>query len=135
MYDVIDRFLGSRDRDWNADLLNINTRMQQHDEEARAQALKGRPANSKPSLPLSGYVGTYSNPVVGDVQVVSIPGNKLQLSLPPGATFTLTHWAFDTFEVSDDRAPEDRFLLTFQRSADGKISGYSSEEGRSYKRK
>jgi hypothetical protein len=116
-------------------LLAINTRLKQQEKDARAQALKARPANTKPSLPLSGYVGTYSNPVVGDVQVVAIAGVKLQLSLPPGATFTLTHWSFDTFEASDDRAPEDRFLLTFQRGADGKIASYASEEGRTYMRK
>ena len=134
MYDVIDRFLGSRDRDWNADLFKIAEKLQARENEQRTKALKARPANAKPSLPLTEYAGSYTNPVAGEVQVVVKEAGKLALVMQPSGNFTLTHWSFDAFEASDDRAPEERFLITFQRGADGKVSGYNSAENRTYVR-
>lgn len=135
MYDVIDRFLGSRDKDWNADLLKLYGTMQAQEDASRAQALRIRPAKTRPSLPLADYAGTYSEPLVGDTEIVLNSNGTLTLAMRPGATFPLTHWSYDSFEASDSRAPEDRFLLTFMRSADGKITGYETAGGRRYRRR
>ena len=54
--------------------------------------------------------------------------------MQPGATFNLAHWSYDTFEASDTRASEERFLLTFRRGADGRISGFETPGGRVYRR-
>lgn len=135
MYDVIDRFLNSRGKDWNADLLKLYGGLQEEEGAQRAGALRERPAKSRPSLPLADYVGTYADPLVGETQIMLNRNGSLTLAMQPGATFALTHWSYDSFEAGDTRAPEERFLLTFRRGADGRITGYETDGGRIYRRR
>lgn len=135
MYDVVDRFLGSRDKNWNADLLKLYGGLQAEEDTRRAEALRTRPAKTRPSLPIADYAGTYFDPLVGETQIVLGRNGTLTLAMQPGATFTLTHWSYDSFEASDTRAPEERFLITFARSADGRIASYATGGGRVYRRR
>ncbi|HKS59115.1 MAG TPA: serine hydrolase [Steroidobacteraceae bacterium] len=135
MYDVIDRFLHSRGKDWNADMLKLYGGLQEEENKRRAEAMRARPAKTRPSLPLSDYVGTYADPLVGETQVALNRNGGLTLAMQPGATFVLTHWSFESFEAGDTRAPEERFLLTFRRGADGRISGFETATGRVYRRR
>jgi hypothetical protein len=136
MYDVLDRFLDSRGKDWNADLYKVYADLQAQEDAARAQALQARPAKTRPSRPLGDYAGTYSDLLFGDTQIVLDKNGALRLLMPPAASFNLAHWAYDSFEASDTRAPlEDRFVLTFTRGADGKINGYETPSGRRYRRR
>jgi len=82
------------------------------------------------------YAGKYSDPLAGETQIVLGRDGKLTLAMQPNATLELTHWSYDAFEAADTRAPqEDRFLITFVRGADGRITGYESEGGRLYRRR
>lgn len=135
MYDVVDRFLGSRDKDWNADLLKLYGGLYAAADAQRAEAVRKRPAKTRPSLPLADYAGTYFDPLVGETQIVLGGDGKLTLAMQPGATFELTHWSYDSFEASDVRAPQERFLITFARGADGRIASYASAGGRIHRRR
>jgi CubicO group peptidase (beta-lactamase class C family) len=135
MYDVVDRFLGSRDKDWNADLLKLYGGLQSQEDARRTQALRARAVKTRPSLALADYAGTYFDPLVGETQVVLGGDGTLQLAMQPGATFKLSHWSYDSFEASDARAPEERFLITFARAADGRIASYTTAGGRVYRRR
>ena len=136
MYDVIDRFLHSRDKDWNADLFKLYGDLQAKEHTQHAEAMRARPQKTRPSLPLADYAGKYSDPLAGETQIVLGRDGKLTLAMQPNATFELTHWSYDAFEAADTRAPqEDRFLITFVRGADGRITGYESEGGRLYRRR
>jgi CubicO group peptidase (beta-lactamase class C family) len=136
MYDIVDRFLNSPGKDWNADLLQLYGGLQAEENARRAEALRKRPANTRPSLPLADYAGTYSDPLIGDTQIALGSNGSLTLAMQPGATFALSHWSYDSFEASDTRAPEqERFLLTFRRGADGRIVGYETAGGRIYRRR
>jgi hypothetical protein len=134
MYDVVDRFLSSRGKNWNADLLKLYGGLQEEENARRAAAERARPAKTRPSLPLAEYAGTYVDPLVGETQIVLKTNGSLTLAMQPGATFNLAHWSYDTFEASDTRASEERFLLTFRRGADGRISGFETHGGRVYRR-
>jgi hypothetical protein len=136
MYDVVDRFLHSRNKDWNADLLKLYGGLQAEEEARRAEAVRARPQETRPSLPLADYAGSYFDPLVGETQIVLGKDGKLVLAMQPNATFDLGHWSYDSFEARDTRAPqEDRFLITFARGADGRITGYETEGGRLYRRR
>lgn len=135
MYDVVDRFLNSRGKDWNADLLKLYGELRDEENTRRTAALRARPPKTRPSLPLADYAGTYADPLAGETQIVLGGDGALTLAMQPGATFSLTHWSYDSFEASETRAPEDRFLLTFRRGADGRITGYETEAGRIYRRR
>jgi CubicO group peptidase (beta-lactamase class C family) len=133
MYDVIDRFIGARGKDWNGDLLELEAKLAQDARQSADEKRKAR-VSAPPSVRLDAFTGKYSHPLAGDVEVVQRKDGKLAVLMPPDASFTLTHWSYDTFEASDDRAPEETFLLTFQRGTDGKIASYQIENGKQYKR-
>jgi CubicO group peptidase (beta-lactamase class C family) len=135
MYDVIDRFLGTRNRDWNAELHKVYADLQAEEDKSRAAALQTRAVKTRPSAPLDAFAGTYSNPVVGDVEIAHGKDGTLTLVMKPDAAFTLSHWSYDTFEASDDRAPGDGFLMTFTRGPDGRITGYRTPGGRAFQRR
>jgi len=136
MYDVIDRFLHSRDKDWNADLLKLYGGLQAEEDSRRAAAIRARAQKTQPSLPLADYAGKYFDPLVGETQISASKDGKLALAMQPNATFELTHWSYDSFEAADTRAPEeDHFMITFARGADGRITGYETEGGRRYRRR
>jgi CubicO group peptidase (beta-lactamase class C family) len=136
MYDVIDRFVHSRDKDWNADLLKLYTGLQAEEGARRAEAVRARPQKTRPSLPLADYAGKYFDPLVGETQIVLGKDGKLTLAMQPNASFELAHWSYDSFEARETRAPqEDYFRITFARGADGRITGYETEGGRLYRRR
>ncbi|WP_266160381.1 serine hydrolase [Dyella silvatica] len=82
-----------------------------------------RDKNSKPSLPLSKYAGTYRDPWYGDV-IVSHEGGKLRLRFSKTAQLagTMEPWQHDTFIVRwDDRALNADAFVTYALDADGSI--------------
>ncbi len=136
MYDVVDRFLHSRDKDWNADLLKLYGGLRAAEDTRRAAALRARPAKTRPSLPLADYAGTYFDELVGETQIVLGKDGALTLAMPPGVTFALSHWSYDSFAARETHEPEeDAFRITFARGADGRITGYEAEGGRVYRRR
>jgi hypothetical protein len=59
-----------------------------------------RVPNTKPSLPLSGYAGTYSDRMYGDV-TISEENGHLVMRFGPAPNFVadLEHWHYDTFQI------------------------------------
>jgi CubicO group peptidase (beta-lactamase class C family) len=59
-----------------------------------------RAANTKPSLSLDGYTGTYRSPMYGDVTIANEEGH-LVMRLAPAPNFVadLEHWQLDTFQI------------------------------------
>ena len=56
--------------------------------------------NTKPSLPLSAYAGTYGGQMYGDAKVTEENGRLVVRMLPsPNYVGDLEHWHFDTFRV------------------------------------
>ena len=104
MYDVIDRFLHRRDKDWNADLLKLYSSLQAEEDARRAEEVRARPQKTRPSLPLADYAGKYFDPLVGETQIVLGKQGKLTLAMQPNATFDLSHWSYDSFVARDTRA-------------------------------
>ena len=58
--------------------------------------LAARVLNTKPSLPLEAYVGTYSHPFYGKREIQLING-KLRLLIGKDSSADLDHWQHDTF--------------------------------------
>jgi len=56
--------------------------------------------NTKPSLPLSGYVGTYTSQMYGDV-IVAEENGHLVMRLGPAPNFVadLEHWQLETWQI------------------------------------
>jgi len=93
-------FLGVPKRDWSSETLARVAQGKAADQAAEEQAGRERAKDTKPSLALSGYAGTYSGPMYGDAKVTEENG-KLVLRLIPAPNFVgdLEHWHYDTFRI------------------------------------
>lgn len=97
---ILDVFTDSPKRDWNAESLERSKQNKVREAEENKKADTKRIANTKPSLDLKNYAGTYSSEMYGDVTIAEENG-KLVMRLVPAPNFVadLTHWHYDTFEI------------------------------------
>lgn len=115
-YDVVDRFLGvSGGRDWSRAFLDLNA------SGAPADPETGRAKDTRPSVALERYAGTYVNDILGEARV-TVENGRLHARVlhSPGVAGPMEHWHYDTFRA----AWEDRYLgtslVTFALDAEGR---------------
>ncbi len=94
-------------------------------------AMPERVLHTNPSLPLSGYTGTYRDSVYGDIYVEENQG-KLVLRFSHTKPFTadLEHWQFDSFQTNwrDHYIPAG--TVSFEIGGDGKVKSLHLEQPR-----
>ena len=75
---------------------------------------------TRPSHPLSAYVGTYSHRAFGDVEVESRKG-RLSLRFGPlQENFgPLAHWQYDSFRWRNGDGRHGETLTQFEQASDG----------------
>lgn len=97
---ILDVMLDAPKRDWSAEAMNVvgGQKKAQMDEDVKVDALRVR--DTKPSLTLKDYAGTYSSEMYGDVTIAEENG-KLVLRMIPAPNFVadLEHWNYDTFQI------------------------------------
>jgi CubicO group peptidase (beta-lactamase class C family) len=82
-----------------------------------------RVLNTRPSLALASYAGTYTHPLYGNAWIKQ-EGDSLVLSYPNNIRVRLGHWHFDTFLGQFDYEWMGKDWLTFRFNAEGKVSGF-----------
>lgn len=117
MYKVFDVFaFGDNGRDWSKEAKTLydglKAKSAKEDDAAKAKRVQ----NTKPSLPLTAYVGKYSDPFYGSMEVTLVDG-KLRLTVTKDVNAVLDHWQFDTFQAAWNKAWWDESVVTFQISA------------------
>lgn len=98
-YYTLDAFLGVSGKDWSKDMLDA--RNQRSADDTRVTDRKeARVENTKPSLPLESYVGTYYAPNYGNIEV-TLEDGKLQLKFEHTKEYeaTLSHWHYDVWKI------------------------------------
>lgn len=118
MLDVFDRYIGGARRDWSTDLRSMYQGMAAEANAAQRKVEAARVADTKVSLPLSAYAGTYSDPLYGDA-VVRLEGDRLRLTYGSAYSGFLEHWHFDTFRARWDAAWRGTALVSFGLDAQG----------------
>ena len=100
MNKILDVMTGAPKHDYNADALARQAANDKADAEERAKQDAERVPNTKPTLALASYAGTYSSQMYGDVTVAEENG-KLVMRLGPAPNFVadLEHWHYDTFQI------------------------------------
>src|SRR5687768_4950052 len=81
-----------------------------------------RPArDTKPSVPLDRYAGTFAHPTYGNA-VVTLRDGALHFSFSRGRSGPLSHWQYDTFQArwADERMSPS--LVVFDPDGTGGIS-------------
>jgi CubicO group peptidase (beta-lactamase class C family) len=134
MYTVFDRYAGKSDRDWSADLLKLYGDQRARQEQARKRVESQRAKGTSPSVPLEQYVGTYADPLRGEI-VVSMDGNALKVRYGSGFVGRLEHWHHDTFRAAWEADWRGTGLLSFILSpTTGSPSAIEYQEGRFVRR-
>lgn len=119
MYRIIDAYIGAPQKDWSADLLKTIKTMTEQGKAAAKKAEADRVKDTKPSLAVESYAGTYKNDLYGDVTVAN-SGGKLNLRFGPAFVSDLEHWHYDTFRARFRGAGISNAAITFALNAQGK---------------
>jgi len=127
MYAAFDRFAGTggaKPRDWSAELRTLYGGLRERAVAAQRRQEEGRAKDTRPSLPLERYAGTYSDPTYGDV-VVTVRDGALQLAYggERGRTGRLEHWQYETFRARWADVRRDPTLVVFTPDGTGGVSG------------
>jgi len=121
MYRVFDMYSGNAPRDWSKELLALYSGLERQADSARRDQIQRRVANTRPSLPLDRYAGTYTSQTYGNA-VVSVRNDALHFAFGRGRVGTLTHWHYDTFQAKWDDVRMDPSLVVFAPDGAGGVS-------------
>lgn len=119
---VLDHFLGVVPPDWIDAYGTVKAKREKEAEEVVRKARASRNPDSRPSLALDKYAGTYRDAWYGDA-TVAVDAGKLRMRFghSPGLDGSLDHFQYDTFVASwKDRSVPDAYV-TFSLQADGSI--------------
>jgi hypothetical protein len=123
MFRVFDEYLGGEKRDWSADMLREFNATVKRGEEAAKKAMGQPTPNTRPSLALAQYAGTYSDSAYGDVVIKEENG---KLTLAAGRLVSdLDHWHFDTFKATSRNVARSAALVSFRLSGQGTVAALS----------
>ena len=122
-YRVADHYLGAPPTDWAAIFRKLEERMRATAEAVERKSAGSRASSSRPSLPLGGYAGTYTDAWYGDI-VVEFQKNALSMRFTktPALVGDLEHWQHETFIVRwRDRELRADAYVTFALEPDGTV--------------
>ncbi|HKP69227.1 MAG TPA: serine hydrolase [Pyrinomonadaceae bacterium] len=115
IYKVFDLFAfnDTNGRDWNADFKKMYDAMEAEGEKQQAAQLAKRLTDTKPSLPLNAYAGTYSDPFYGTIEIQFADG-KLKAIFSKDITAELQHRHVDTFMAVMNKRWMGEGIVSFQ---------------------
>jgi CubicO group peptidase (beta-lactamase class C family) len=130
MYDVFDAYLVGPELAWNQKKWAATWLANEPPgyayrprDEARSKLEKRRIRNTRPSLPLAGYVGTYESPLYGRL-IVAVDGGSLVVRFGEFTT-EMRHWQEESFYVRTPTRLTFDWLMTFGVSSAGKVNAVS----------
>lgn len=122
LFHVLDHYLQIPPTDWIGAFKSVKDQDEKEAAEMMKNAEGSRAANSRPSLPLEKYAGTYNDAWYGPI-TIRMENGVLVISFDhtPGMIGDLQHWQYDTFKAHwRVRTIEDAFV-TFSLNPDGSI--------------
>ncbi len=122
LYHVLDHYFGLPPTDWIAGFKSLKDAQEKNAAEVMKKAEGVRAADSKPSLPLEKYAGSYTDAWYGPITIRGENGGLvITFDHTPSMIGDLQHWQYDTFKAHwRDRTIEDAFV-TFWLKPDGSI--------------
>lgn len=72
------------------------------------------PASPSPALPVSSYVGNYSNDLFGPINITAQDSGLVITAGPNRTQVFLSHWDRDTFKASTPYIPDEIGFVQFQ---------------------
>ena len=100
VYRVADHYLGAPAFDWSAAFSKLQAAQTAAIAAEQQKATGTRAKDSRPSLPLANYAGTYTDSWYGDIAIANENGKLvMRFTKTPGLVGDLEHWQYDTFIV------------------------------------
>src|SRR5699024_10846513 len=127
-YQVIDRYLGTTDIDWNKRYLTNYLNLYERATAARKEIHDARFRDTRPTLELTTYTGTYLSEGYGKIEIRQ-ENEKLILRFweDENLEAVLEHWHYDTFRaVWKNRAQREEFMK-FNIGKNGKTESLEFE--------
>jgi CubicO group peptidase (beta-lactamase class C family) len=121
MYELLDHYLNLPADSWPE---KLRAEKAQRVQEALKmyQAAAAKPAKIGPSLPLARYVGTYTDPWYGNIEIAQSKGGlTIDFKSTPRMGGPLKHWQYDSFITQFDDKTIEPAYVTFGLDADGKV--------------
>jgi len=129
MYTVFDRFIGAerQPHDWSAEMRAMYQRLADSTDAVRRAEESKRVANTRPTLPLERYTGTYADSLFGTATVGMSNGQlTFQAEQRKGR---LEHWQYDVFRITwDDPFWTPEYVL-FSLDPDGSVGELRFADG------
>lgn len=121
MYRVFDMYEGNPPRDWSSEVHQLFGDLRSKAEAARARRDSARAKNTRPTLALQKYVGTYNDSTYGNVDI-TLSGDALRFRFVKGNTQPLEHLEYDTFQAKAKGTLEPDAVVTFVLDGSGGVS-------------
>jgi len=123
VYKTLDMLLGGANTDWSQQMLDNMRKQEEYAQKQKQEQEQKRAKDSKPTLDLKAYEGTYGGELYGNATVTLVNG-ELELAFLPAPRFraTLRHWQYNTFCIrfaEFPSLPEGR--VNFLIDAQGKV--------------
>jgi CubicO group peptidase (beta-lactamase class C family) len=131
---VFDAFLGGEAKDWSAIHLKTMKSFEAQGKAAEKKRNDERVKDTKPSLALNNYVGTYTDEMYGDLKVEQNEGGNLVVRYGPAFIGDLEHWHYDTFQAAWRDRTLGKGLVTFTLGAQGKVESVKIQNMADFKR-
>jgi CubicO group peptidase (beta-lactamase class C family) len=125
---IMEIFIGKEPRDWNKTMLeNWQKREEGFDKEEKRRE-EVRIKDTKPSLPLEKYCGTYEDAMYGKAKV-NLKDGKLVMQFVPTPSFKgeLKHYHFDTFYIDWEDDFLTRGWIKFEMNFNAEITKFTIE--------
>ncbi|MDT0540161.1 serine hydrolase [Croceitalea sp. P059] len=121
LYKAIDLFAFEDDsRDWHNEVFNLYQGFKKSNLEFQEKKKKERILNTKTSLALIEYEGTYNNELIGSAKVKYNNG-QLHIDFNDFVKYNLEHWHYDTFLTNKDSRFRQKMMIRFELNTDGKV--------------
>jgi len=121
-FELLDHYLDAPAQGWPEKFIEFKkSRIAAGLEAYKAKAAK--PAKVGPSLALKNYVGTFSDPWYGNIEIAQNKAGKLTFDFKstPNMGGTLEHWQYDSFTTKFDDKTIEPAYVNFGLDADGKV--------------
>ena len=121
MFELLDHYLGLPAAHWPEEFISFKQQMVGEALKA-LQATTAKPAKVGPSLALTRYVGTYTDPWYGNIEIAQVKGQlTIDFKSTPRMGGKLEHWQYDSFVTRFDDNTIEPAYVTFGLNADGKV--------------
>jgi CubicO group peptidase (beta-lactamase class C family) len=120
LFKAFDHFALGDTRDWSNEVNELYKKQAVAIEQEEKKFENDRVTNTKPSLDLVAYAGTYSDPLYGEL-TITVQNNSLIVTANNLVKATLDHWHYDTFRGLFEKQWWGKTNATFSISSEGKI--------------